>query len=141
MGGTNDSGVPRGAWNSTDTSTFFGALNVLFSKVLNKYAGKPILVCTPMQSKGNYSSNVANPLADLLAKSDSNTLSLQLRAEAIKAKCKQYGIHCLDLYNTSGINGADANGFYYINGDTLHPSEIGQYRLGKLIQTELEKLF
>ena len=141
MGGTNDNSVPRGSWDSTDTSTFFGGLNVLITKAIERFAGKPILICTPMQGKGSLEYNVADPLSVLLSKNDSDTLTLQLRAEAIKAKCNQYGIHCLDLFNTSGINGADTNAVYFRSGDTLHPSAIGQYRLSTLIQAELEKLF
>ena len=141
MGGTNDSGVQRGAWNSTDTSTFYGGLNVLIQKALKRFAGKPVLFCTPMPQKGDYSQNVIDPLSELNNKTDVQTLSLQLRAEAIKAKCRQYGVRCLDLYNTSGINGVDDNSVYYRNNDTLHPSDTGQYRLGKLIQDELEKMF
>ena len=141
MGGTNDSGVQRGAWNSTDTSTFYGGLNVLIQKALKRFAGKPVLFCTPMPQKGDYSQNVIDPLSELNNKTDVQTLSLQLRAEAIKAKCRQYGVRCLDLYNTSGINGVDDNSVYYRINDTLHPSDTGQYRLGKLIQDELEKMF
>jgi hypothetical protein len=141
MGGTNDNSVPRGAWDSTDSTTFFGALNILMKNVIETFSGKPIIFCTMMQRKDSYLSNVANPLDSLLSKADSDTLSLQLRAEAIKAKCKQYGLPCIDLYNESGINGTDSNGVYFRTNDATHPSAIGQNRIACLIHEKLETLF
>lgn len=141
MGGTNDGDVPLGTWDSTDTSTFYGALNTLFSGLLNKFNGKPILVCTPIQKSDSYSTNVIDPLSELKEKTSSSTISLQLRAEAIKTKCKQYGIPCLDLFNESGINGGDSSKSYYRDNDTLHPSRYGQERIANLIQGEIEKFF
>lgn len=142
MGGTNDSNVKIGEWNSEDISTFYGALNILIKGLTKKFSGKPILFCTMIQNTTAYSSNVIDPLNTLQTKTSTETLSLQLRAEAIKAKCKQYGIPCLDLFNESGINGADTDSLsYFRNNDTLHPSSIGQERLANLIQEELEKFF
>lgn len=138
MGGTNDVGVPRGSWDSTDTSTFFGALNVLIQRLLTTFIGKPIIFCTMIQSKDAYSSNVADALSTLMDKADNNTLTLQLREEAIKAKCRQYGIPCVDLFNESGVNGVDG-GVYFRTNDTLHPSEVGQKRIACMVQDTLEK--
>ena len=140
MGGTNDNGVSRGDWNSTDTATFFGALNVLLKELLNTFSGKPVLFCTMIQTKNDYESNVADPLSQLLNKQSEDSLSLQLRAEAIKAKCRQYGVPCLDLFNVSGVNGADDSGEYYIANDSIHPSAKGQQRIATLVQSSLETL-
>lgn len=141
MGGTNDGSVPLGTWSSTDTSTFYGALNVLITGLLNIYAGKPILFCTPIQSNTAYQTNVIDPFDVLKNTLSTATMTLQIRAEAIKAKCKQYGVDCLDLYNLSGINGADTNKIYYRSGDTLHPSSYGQERIEALVCAELERMF
>ena len=136
MGGTNDAGV-RGSWESTSTDTFYGALNTLIVQLLKKYAGKIIMFCTPIKAKNDCSAEVFDPKTALGNLSDSSTLSMQLKAEAIKAKCNQYGIPCLDLYNESGINGCDDNGVYYRNNDTLHPSAIGQERIKALVKNKL----
>lgn len=141
MGGTNDNGVPRGAWGSTATDTFFGAINTIIPQILRKFAGKPVLICTPIKRKDDCSSDVYNPVEQLMGLTDSDALSLQLRAEAIRLKCRQYGVPYLDLYNESGINGVDAAGVYYRIGDSLHPSNAGQTRLKSLIQNKLETLF
>ena len=139
MGGTNDGSVKLGTWESTDTSTFYGALNVLIQGLINKYPNKKIAFFTPIQSANCYLTNVANASAELDKKTSNDTLSLQLRAEAIKRKCKQYSIPCLDLFNTSGINGLRPN--KYGNGDTLHPSIEGNADMSVIIENFILSLF
>lgn len=141
MGGTNDSATPRGAWDSTDSTTFFGALNNLIVLLCDVYQGKPIIICTPIQTANDFANNVHNPAETLMSKTDTDKLTMQQRAAAIKLKCEQYGMHCLDLYNSSGIGGTDSNNVYYRDGDTLHPSEAGQKRLANLMRRELERFF
>ena len=141
MGGTNDNQTVRGAWGSTDNTTFFGALNILISTLCNNFAGKPVIICTPIQKAGDYAYNVHNPAETLMSKTDTDTLTMQERAAAIKLKCEQYGMHCLDLYNGSGINGRDTDRVYYRDGDSLHPSEAGQKRLANLMRREMEQFY
>ena len=140
MGGTNDDETPRGNWNDMVNTTFYGALNIIMSKLSNNFTGKPILFCTPIQKADDYANNISDPLSALNALSSTDTMSLQLRAEAIKAKASQYGFEVLDLYNHSGINGADANKIYYRTGDKFHPSEKGQKCLKIKIKRELEDI-
>jgi lysophospholipase L1-like esterase len=137
MGGTNDGDTYKGAWDSTDDTTFYGALNYLLTQLSTNFSGKPILFCTPIQPKTGYGENTNNPLETLNAKSENEKLTPQERAEAIKLKCKQYGIPCVDLYNESGLNGV--TGVYYI--DDLHPSQTGHERMSSLIRSKLEEVF
>lgn len=132
MGSTNDTAVPLGEWNSTDISTFYGALNVLITGLMEKYPNKTIAFFTPIQTATCYKSNVPNASVELDKKTSSSTLSVQLRAEAIKRKCKQYGLPCLDLFNSSGINGLKLN--LYRDGDRLHPSEEGNAKMSVIIE-------
>lgn len=141
MGGTNDTATPRGAWGSKENTTFFGVLNNLIVLLCDMFQGKPVIICTPIQTAVDYSSNVYNPVETLMGKNDTDTLTMQERAAAIKLKCEQHGMHCLDLYNSSGIGGADNGNVYYRDGDTLHPSESGQKRLANLMRRELERFF
>lgn len=137
MGGTNDGTAELGAWDSSDITTFYGALNTLIDGLIDKYPGKPIVFCTMMRGKAD--TIVADPWTTLQAKTATDTVSNQLRAEAIKRKCMEYGIYCVDLYNESGINGRDTNGVYYRTNDNLHPSEIGMKRLACFILSGIEK--
>ena len=137
MGGTNDGTAELGAWDSSDITTFYGALNTLIDGLIDKYPGKPIVFCTMMRGKAD--TIVADPWATLQAKTATDTVSNQLRAEAIKRKCAEYGIPCVDIYNESGINGRDTNQVYYRSNDNLHPSEIGMKRLACFILSGIEK--
>ena len=141
MGGTNDNAVPIGTWESTDIGTFFGALNILIKGLLSEYAGKPIIIMTPIQPATDYATNVADAKSALLEKSPTDTLTRQLRAEAIKLKCAQYGVTCIDLFNTSGISGTDDNRVYYRPNDTLHPSALGQNAIRTMLKPVLEDKF
>lgn len=137
LGGTNDRLTKLGAWDSNDITTFYGALNTLISGLVNKYPGKPIIFFTPIRQAGG--DIVENPWDELQGKGATATVSLQLRAEAIKHKCLQYGVVCVDLFNISGINGLDTNRAYYRENDATHPSAIGQKRLASVIMTALEE--
>lgn len=142
MGSTNDGKVKLGTWDSTDTSTFYGALNVLIQGLINKYPNKKIAFFTPIQSATCYITNVANASAELDKKSSTDTLSLQLRAEAIKRKCKQYSIPCLDLFNESGINGVgERKTENYRTNDNLHPSVNGNKNMSIVIENFILSLF
>lgn len=141
MGGTNDAGVQLGEWNDTRTDTFYGALNNLLQGLIDKYPDKVIAIFTPIQSANCYKTNVANPSAELDKKSATSTLSIQLRAEAIKRKAKQYGIPCLDLFSTSGISGyGNRKGAMFRPNDTLHPSELGNEYMARVIESFLTSL-
>ena len=80
--------------------------------------------------------NVVNPISMIENGSDSN-VSLQFRAEAMKAKGKQYGITCIDLFNESGINGVDNSNYYYRSDDNTHPSIYGQIRIKNIHKTAI----
>lgn len=140
MGGTNDSGLVKlGEWGSTDTSTWYGALNYLMQNLMTLMPGKPILFMTTIQNKPAYSSNVADPDTALNALNSESIPSLQLRNLAMRRKAAQYGIPVLDLWSESGISGAYDG--YYRTDDTLHPSAAGQAAMKHAIQSKLEDLF
>lgn len=90
----------------------------------------------------SYLYNVENAGSELDKKSTEDTLSLQLRAEAIKRKCAQFGIPCLDLYNISGVNGVgNRKGLVYRNNDDTHLSVFGNEYIVPTIESFLLSLF
>ena len=139
MGGTNDVTAELGAWDSSDITTFYGALNTLMGGLIDKYPGKPIVFVTFMKRATDVITDV-NPWTTLQAKVATDTANNQLRAEAIIHKCAQYGIPCVDIYNGSGINGLDDDNVYYRTSDELHPSEYGEKRIAGMIGNMLETL-
>ena len=135
MGGTNDNSVPLGEWDDTRTDTFYGALNQLFKGLIAKYPDKVVAVFTPIQSANCYLTNVSNPSAELDMKNPTDTISIQLRAEAIKRKASQYGLPCLDLFNMSGISGVEGRKeLVYRTDDNLHPSSLGNEYMARVIE-------
>jgi lysophospholipase L1-like esterase len=141
MGGTNDYGVVKGAWDSTDNTTFCGALNNLMIGLIDKYAGKQIIFITPMaQANETYNPLTLETRFNALTNS-SPLYNSDERYYIIKKKCEQYQLPCFDLFYKSGINGLDTNKIYYRTNDTLHPSAIGQQRLADVIGKYLNNRF
>lgn len=139
MGGTNDYNAIMGDWDSTDITTFCGALNVLLQGVINKYPGKRIAFFLPIQQR-DFRANSKNMINEFNSLKETSTLgSHELRTYIIKLKCEQYGIPYLDLFYQSGISGVDTNTIYY--RDRLHPSALGQQRLKVCIQNYIKGLF
>ena len=140
MGGTNDANNSQlGEWDSTDTSTLYGALNTMLPDLCVRYPGKPILFFAPIRGKEETLAGLPPTYADLAEKTATDTLKLRLVRLAIKAKCEQYGIPFIETDKISGINGNDTDGIYYI--DALHPSAHGVACLANVVQAELEKRF
>lgn len=140
MGGTNDFNNKLGTWNDNTNESFLGALNILMKGLIETYKGKVIIFMTPIQQASDYKVNVVDVL-DIVKTGSGSSVSLQVRAEAIKRKCMQYGITCVDLYNTSGINGADSSKIYYRNDDEIHPSTYGQKVIANNLLPILESKF
>lgn len=105
MGGTNDcSGeVPMGTDDSTDITTFKGALNVLCSGLNTKYVGKRLGFITPIQRTDIYNESQENYV------------------NAIKTICAKYSIPVLDLYHAGNI----PYGASSLLGDGVHPTDEG----------------
>ena len=105
MGGTNDcSGeVPIGTDDSTDITTFKGALNVLCAGLNTKYVGKRLGFITPLQRTDIYNESQENYV------------------NAIKTICAKYSIPVLDLYHSGNI----PYGATSLLGDGVHPTNEG----------------
>jgi lysophospholipase L1-like esterase len=127
--GTNDGGLPLGTLGSTDQTTFYGALEVLCTGLINKYPGKKIGFITPPQRRD----------ADI-----------STRVTAIKEVCAKHSIPVLDLYNAGGLDPHIdyINNWYYANsggvlgntGDGLHPSYLGHQVIADRVEAFLKTL-
>lgn len=141
MGGTNDynHGILLGAWNSTDNTTLYGALNELISLLRTKYNGKPIVFCTPIKNEEELDNGFPKTAADLKSAVASTDLESWHVALAIKAKCAVHGIPVIDLYNDSGIGSGQT--VYFRTNDKYHPSALGECRIANMVQPILEQQF
>lgn len=118
--GTNDT-APMGTEDSTDTETFYGALNTLIVGLINKYVGKKIMFMTLLPRKNN---------------------RLTEKCQAIKNRCEYYSIPCYDLHSNSNMDpNIDAiNNSLFANADGLHPNDNGHQMLANKIQKALESI-
>lgn len=123
MGGTNDIGTEIGTINDTTSSTFYGALNILLSGLINKYPNKRIGFISPIQRRNN-NQNLENYVI------------------AIENACKKYSIPFLDLYHFGGLYPAIniINNTLFDNSDGLHPNTEGHKIIANKIQSFINSL-
>ena len=123
--GTNDYGhnVPMGEGESeSNTDTFYGALNALYTALMTKYPTKKIIVCTPTKRSDKTGSNaVGKKLVDY--------------RDAIIEIAGIYSIPVCDMWAISGLNPQFNSTQYYKDG--LHPLQTGHYRMGEILKNAL----
>lgn len=133
-GGTNDwyHGTSFGDADSTDDTSFYGALNVLMQGLLTKYVGKEVIFVTPMSSQ-YLSKNTDNPNA-------AGKTMLDYR-NAIMERCAHYAIPCIDLYAECGMDVAHNTAHYdYFSADGVHPNDAGHQRVHDRILSAVKLL-
>lgn len=115
FGGTNDYGhgdAPFGNFGDETPETFCGSCDFLFKMLTENYAGKQLLVLTPLkrldENKPRFDGHVLSDFAEIIRKT-----------------AEKYAIPVLDLYNTSGFcPDIEANRFA-LTSDGLHPNDHG----------------
>lgn len=135
FGGTNDYGhgdAAIGDFSSRDEYTFYGAMHVLCTKLINKYPEAEIVFLTPLHRKDE--ERVFNEYGVR------NELPLEGYVEIIKEVAAYYGLPVLDLYATSGMQpNVDIIMKKYMP-DGLHPSDAGAEKVAKKIYSFLKTL-
>lgn len=131
-GGTNDfrHKVPLGTLNDTESKyqeTFYGAIDYLINQIVSAHTTARLVFITPFHQIGD-----TIPKITL----DGTQAVLLDYVNAIKSKCEQYGILCIDGYAISGCN---LTSTFVTNcmPDSLHPNEAGH----KLIYKNLIHYF
>ena len=137
FGGINDFcfNSPLGDANSTDVTTFYGALKSVIDTVLSNNAEAQLLLVTPYKTKqygGTYSQDGS------LRKNDVSATEEQY-VNAIKEVGSYYSIPVLDLYNSGNFN-ASGKQSDLLTVDGLHPSDKGAQRLAKTIAHAINNL-
>lgn len=130
--GTNDGreNVILGDRNSTDVTTFAGALGSLIGKI---YADNPncrVLILTPIQR------NYVNNWDSYTQNNNGNTL--EDFAEMCKAVAEYYGTDCVDLFHNSGMNTFNLSS---LTVEGVHPLNKGYNRMGNCIIPHTDSLF
>ena len=124
MGGINDcnSNIPIGDINNKDRTTYIGAYQEIIEGLLTRNPNVRIMLFTPTP----YWKNTAGrPFADKMID----------YVNATKDVANYYGLPCLDLYNSIGINEFTKNEFMT---DMIHYNSKGYKRMGNLISSFIE---
>lgn len=131
FGGTNDFGhgtAPIGSPSEHTPDTFCGALNVLFTGLIEKYPEAVIAVMTPVHRGDEDTVNAATglPLSEYVAR--------------IREAAARYSLPVLDLYAGGGIAPMiPANRERYCP-DGLHPSDAGHRLIARKLCAFLQTI-
>ena len=124
FGGTNDFGhgdAKIGNFDSRDEYTFYGAMHILCTKLINKYPDAEILFMTPLHRLGE--EEKVNKFGRM------REAPLSRYVDIIKEVAGYYGLRVLDLFHTSGIQpNVDIMREKYMP-DGLHPSDAGAEKI------------
>lgn len=120
-----DNNIPLGALSSRDIETFRGAMRILIEGLLTKYKRQKIAFVTPVQM------NHANdfPYYDGKTKNNAGHYLIDY-VDAMMAICNEYGIPCLDMYRTFGMNELNMPEWSL---DGLHLSQLGSEYYGQKV--------
>lgn len=128
LGGGNDyaHGVPLGTLGDTTRETFYGAVYVTLSTLINRYPLKTIAVIGQMRR----GSEVAN----------SEGVTVEQYADATYEVCKKLSIPFLDLYHHGNLYPWNSTFLTSCIPDGVHLNDLGQKIITSKIQTFLESL-
>lgn len=125
MGGFNDYGqnVPIGTISDIDNTTFYGALNIFYQKLINKFPTKTILIITPLHANNN----TWNGKSDGTQNTAGHILNDYRLAEI--NRCEKYSLPYIDGFSLKLNPNIQALKDLYFN-DGVHPNEVGDDELG-----------
>ena len=136
FGGTNDFGhgdAPIGTFEDRTEYTFWGACHCLMQTLLERYPGKPILICTPIHRLTE-----DNPKGDGGKAEPTGPLSLYVNI--IREAAAYYALPVLDLWAESGIQPKVPVIREKFCPDGLHPNDAGHALLAERILSKLRTL-
>ncbi len=124
FGGVNDFGhgdAPFGTFTDRTEDTFYGALHVLYTAVLEQYPEAQIVVMTPTHFSAEWDhAGETGP---------GRKRSLREYVEAIREVAEYYALPVLDLYRVSGIQPLVPAMRDRYMPDGLHPNDAGHARI------------
>ena len=135
FGGTNDYGAgdaPIGTFADRTPDTFYGACHYLFSGLVKKYLGKPIVIMTPLHRLDEERSSSPNKNED--------SKPLRVYVSTIREVAEYYSLPVLDLYASSGIQPEMKEIREKFVPDGLHPNDAGNAVIAYKLKRFLEQL-
>lgn len=135
FGGTNDYGhgdAPLGSFNDRTPDTFYGACHYLFSGLIRKYLGKPIVIMTPLHR--------LNELEIPGEKTSGNYGNLKAYTNILREVAEYYSLPVLDLFATSGLQPEIKEIQEKYIPDGLHPNDNGHALISHKLKLFLENM-
>ena len=134
FGGTNDFGhgdAPLGTFADRTPDTFTGACHYLMNGLLEMYAGKPVVILTPLHRWNEGCPRGDVKTEDVAPLSTYRTILLRV--------AEFYALPVLDLYAVSGIQPTNARNRERLAPDGVHPNDAGYallaHRIGKFLES------
>ena len=134
FGGTNDFGhgdAPLGTFADRTPDTFTGACHYLMNGLLEMYAGKPVVILTPLHRWNEGCPRGDVKTEDVAPLSTYRTILLRV--------AESYALPVLDLYAVSGIQPTSARNRERLAPDGVHPNDAGYallaHRIGKFLES------
>ena len=127
VGGTNDYGhgdAPLGEMNDRTIWTYYGALHVLFTALIEKYPAAQIVVLTPLHRDDE----------------EKRTPTLKPFVDATRQVAEFYSLPVLDLWANYGIQPRIPVMKNMYVPDGLHPNDAGHAILANKLRAFLEQL-
>lgn len=131
FGGTNDFGhgnAPFGEFSDRTVNTYYGALHVLFTSLIEKYIDSKIVILTPFH---RCTENEPNP---------ATRKTLRDYTVALCRVAEYYSLPVIDVYGSSGIQPNIPLVKYTYMPDGLHPNDAGHRRLAEQIVAFLKRM-
>ncbi len=140
MGGTNDwaQSVALGDVNTSDPTTFYGALNTMVSKLMTRFADKRIMLFTTPY--GEMPARITDGNNWINAKTNNQGLTTYDYAEAVRVIAKKWGLPCVDVFHDAGFNTANLTIFMQSDGNYIHPNTEGGKRIAEVVIGKLSQL-
>lgn len=135
FGGTNDYGhgnAPIGCFADRTPDTFYGACHYLYSGLIKKYLGKPIVIMTPLHRSNEFNNNNYYH--------EQHSRKLKDYVAIIREVAEYYGLPVLDLYAVSGLQPEILEIKEKYMPDGLHPNDAGHRIMVNKLQKFLENL-
>lgn len=134
FGGTNDYGhgdAPMGTFECRTPDTFYGACHYLFSGLIKKYLGKPIVIMTPLHRSSENSK---------LGYEVKGYYTLKEYVDVIREVAEYYSLPVFDLFKESGLQPEIKEIKETYMPDGLHPSDKGNAVIAEKLEKFLKAL-
>lgn len=151
-GGTNDfqyNWAELGTISSTDSKTFYGAMNNLCAGLIAKYPQKCIVFMTPIKRCQTQLASASNSDTTLHRGGDYGSIdsqnafgkTLKDYGDMIKEVCARYSIPVIDMYAESMLNPQLSSQSSLFDSYKTHPYQAGHNMMARILTGKLREIF